>query len=86
MIKFIFIPSMFLIIFFMIKLLSVKREYFNNLAINHNLFNEVHVRQPLGSIICNNNTAKSRGAVCTSNYVPMTDEELAKIGSQIKQT
>ena len=74
--KLLFIPSILLIIFFTMKVLSDKRDYFTD---SFNLHSEPLVKKPMGFIKCKNNTKfKSRGAVCTSEYVPATDEELAK--------
>ena len=58
----------------LIKYFDQQRDYF---SMNHNLFNQDFRPKPMGSVICSDTgqTAKSRGQLCTSTFVPKTDED-----------
>lgn len=61
----------------LIKYFDQQRDYF---SINHNLFNQDFRPKPMGSVRCSDieqygKTVKSRGQLCTSTFVPKTDED-----------
>lgn len=48
-----------------------QRDYF---SVDHNLFQQDFKPKPIGTSMCKGKT-KSRGQVCTSTFVPKTDED-----------
>ena len=48
-----------------------QRDYF---SVDHNLFQQDFKPKPIGTSFCKGKT-KSRGQVCTSTFVPKTDED-----------
>lgn len=70
------ISTLLIIIFVTIKYVGDKRDFF----INNNILSDPLVKKALGHMQCTDNSKfKSRGAICTSTFVPQTNEQLAKI-------
>jgi hypothetical protein len=74
-IGFIFILISLLIL---IKYFDLQRDNFDrqrdNFSVDHNLYQKDFRPKPMGTAKCEGNR-KSRGQVCTSTFVPKTDED-----------
>lgn len=85
--KRILISTILFVLLILIKVLSDNRDKFiNDNYIDPNLFNTPFVKKPFGQDKCKTNDKfRSRGAICESSFVPMTDAQLAKSDNLLKK-